>query len=500
MIVQFSSVPFASLIVLGLSLYHACRSQSQRLFVLLLLNAVFLSSQVDSIKALAPMTAFLAFSLLAIHLVNLWKSRVLFLACLVAVVGSFVYLKRYLLASFLPPLPLAYLSVGLSYIVFRVIHLLVDTYHHERRRDDLKAVSLLNYFTSFLSLTAGPLQRYEDYRRQEAACDQGPVLTAAQVLGALARLANGYLLLAFVGPALLGLHNHLFAEQARHLLAFAGTAALWILYVYVNFAGYMDIVIGLARLFGFELPENFNAPFLCANFLDLWNRWHITLSSWFRDYVFAPLVGGLYRRFEKPNLLPYFGVLAYFLVFFLLGVWHGSDARYVVLGLYFGFGASVNKLFQVELARRLGPERLQALWERGWYRALARAVALSFFAFAEAVIWEKVPDMPAYGGMLSGLGAARLAVNFGALVGVIMAIEAVVRLTLGLWRRVAPAVPRLIAPLAGGPLGLGVRVVLLLLLVSKAIQPAAPTEAVAPASTATAARPPSATDVFYGRF
>src|SRR5262250_2889257 len=100
----------------------------------------------------------------------------------------------------------------------------------------------------------------------------------------------------------------------------------------------MDVVIGIGRFYGFRLPENFDRPFAAGNFLEFWTRWHITLSNWFKVYVFNPGLRALAARVETPRAMPYLGVLAYFVTFLLMGVWHGSTRAFVIYGLLLGAG------------------------------------------------------------------------------------------------------------------------------------------------------------------
>ena len=139
-------------------------------------------------------------------------------------------------------------------------------------------------------------------------------------------------------------------------------ATIYTVYLYFNFSGYMDIVIGVARFLRFHLPENFNRPFFADNFIEFWARWHITLSTWLKTYVYNPLLIILMRRYPSPNLESFFAVIAYFVTFFLVGVWHGQTSEFIVFGALQGLGVSVNKLHQVVLASMLAG--LSSRWFR----------------------------------------------------------------------------------------------------------------------------------------
>ncbi len=103
------------------------------------------------------------------------------------------------------------------------------------------------------------------------------------------------------------------------LIWYSAQSLAYAFFVYFNFSGYMDIVIGIGRLLGFKLPENFDRPFAAENYLDFWQRWHMTLSEWFKTYVFNPLVKKLYDSTgQQPKRMPLLGVIGYFVTFFLL--------------------------------------------------------------------------------------------------------------------------------------------------------------------------------------
>jgi hypothetical protein len=103
-------------------------------------------------------------------------------------------------------------------------------------------------------------------------------------------------------------------------------------------------------LFGKRYPQNFNAPFSSFNFIDFWSRWHMSLTFWLRDYVYTPLVKLLMQTNLPRSYDPYLGVTAYFIVFFLIGIWHGSTVIFAVYGLVLALGVSINKLYQTLMA------------------------------------------------------------------------------------------------------------------------------------------------------
>ncbi len=106
---------------------------------------------------------------------------------------------------------------------------------------------------------------------------------------------------------------------------------------------------------------------MAKSFLDFWSRWHITLSEWFRDYFFNPLLKALIKLPLSPGWVPYLGAIAFFATFGAIGLWHGTSWAFVVLGFLFGLGASANKIWQIAAAGYLGKKAYQLLCRRAWY-------------------------------------------------------------------------------------------------------------------------------------
>ena len=291
----------------------------------------------------------------------------------------------------LPHVPAASIgrTIGLSYVMFRVIHLIVDA-HGTELPPRLRLRDYACYLFCYLTFLAGPIQRVQEFAeatrrplsigwRQATAASAPAIVTGYFKYTVLA----GFFFAAFdwsqsrttqVPDALL---------HAVGWLSFTG-------YLYASFSGYTDVMRGIGGLIELDLPPNFDRPFAAANFLDLWSRWHITLSEWFKLYVFNPLVKSLIAR-ARPGLVPYLGMAGFFVAFFLMGLWHGISLRYMVYGICLGAGVSINKFYQYTLQRRLGRARASALTRHPLHAAAARALAVSFFVVALGFLW--IPGM-----------------------------------------------------------------------------------------------------------
>jgi hypothetical protein len=157
----------------------------------------------------------------------------------------------------------------------------------------------------------------------------------------------------------------------------------------------MDFAVPISWLFGFGLPENFNRPWEAGNFLDLWSRWHITLSQWFRTYFFNPVLKAMVYRWGASATAPYLAVIAFFLTFLVLGAWHGASSEYLLSGVFFGLGVSLNQLYQTEMTRRLGRRRYRSLAQTRVYIVPSQGLTMAYFALALTTFWATMGQMKA---------------------------------------------------------------------------------------------------------
>jgi D-alanyl-lipoteichoic acid acyltransferase DltB (MBOAT superfamily) len=166
-----------------------------------------------------------------------------------------------------------------------------------------------------------------------------------------------------------------FRNLAILLLAFP-------LYIYINFSGYCDIMIGFARAVGFELPENFRHPYLARNSIDFWRRWHITLSEFFRDYLYFPLYTAMARKGIWPWMATGAAVLFSFAA---MGAWHGSRLGFVIFGLLHGIGVIAALAYEALLRAALAKDKLE------WYRNNPVINVLSVVCFQAFVVLSFLP-------------------------------------------------------------------------------------------------------------
>ena len=224
------------------------------------------------------------------------------------------------------------LPLGISFYTFNLVSYAIDA----RQGRIVPAPSLLSlaaFSTFFPTVTAGPLLRYGDFHAQE---DAPYALDAATIELGVASLVVGLAKKVLLADPLGAAIEPLFADYGRLGLD-AWIAVLAYAYqLYFDFSGYTDMAIGAGALLGFRIPPNFNAPYTAVHITEFWQRWHMTMSQWFRDYLFLPLSRALLRR--RPSLEGAEGVRAVCLVFTMvvIGLWHGTTWSFLAWGLFHG--------------------------------------------------------------------------------------------------------------------------------------------------------------------
>jgi alginate O-acetyltransferase complex protein AlgI len=218
-----------------------------------------------------------------------------------------------------------YIPLGLSFITFHAISYLVDVFNG-KAREQKNPVRLGLYLSFFPKVLSGPIHRYGEAAGQFTARRQ----TLADFSAGVERFIMGLAKKLLLANALAQLADPIFQAATSDLSA--GQAWLgalcYSLEIYFDFSGYTDMAIGLGLMFGFRLPENFNYPYLSQSVREFWRRWHITLSEWFRDYLYIPLGGN-----RKGDLRTYCNLC---IVFLLCGLWHGANWTFIVWGAMHG--------------------------------------------------------------------------------------------------------------------------------------------------------------------
>jgi alginate O-acetyltransferase complex protein AlgI len=222
--------------------------------------------------------------------------------------------------------PSILLPIGISFYTFQAISYLVDVYH--KTCESQKNIINLGLFISlFPQLIAGPIVRYHDIKEQI----QFRLHSLEKFKSGIMRFVLGFAKKVLIANSMAYVADEVFSLQAdtlSPLTAWIGILA-YTMQIYYDFSGYSDMAIGLGRMFGFEILENFNFPYISKSIKEFWRRWHISLSNWFRDYLYIPLGG---NRINNGRT-----IINLFIVFFITGFWHGASWSFLIWGLLHGF-------------------------------------------------------------------------------------------------------------------------------------------------------------------
>ena len=230
----------------------------------------------------------------------------------------------------LPLLRIA-LPIGISFYTFQLISYTVDVYRGVPAQRSF--IDLAVYISLFPQLIAGPIVRYSQIAEQLSSRRHSLDKAALGIRRFILGLGKKVLIANAMGQ----LCQIFSASQDKSVLFFWLYAIANMLHIYFDFSGYSDMAIGLGKLFGFDFPENFNYPYISRSVTEFWRRWHISLGSWFRDYVYIPMGG---NRVSKPRWL-----LNILVVWLLTGFWHGAAWTFIVWGLFFAVFLILEKLW-----------------------------------------------------------------------------------------------------------------------------------------------------------
>ncbi|MBQ8279967.1 MAG: MBOAT family protein [Roseburia sp.] len=237
------------------------------------------------------------------------------------------------------------LPVGISFITFQALGYAIDVYRGRLRAEK----NLLKYalFVSFFpQLVAGPIERSENLLTQIQNIHLQPRITYEKFTNGAILMLYGYFQKVFIADKAAILANTVFAAPEQYTtIELALGAIAFSIQIYCDFGGYSNIAIGSAQMLGFEMMENFNAPYFATSIKDFWRRWHISLSSWFKDYLYIPLGGNRCSKVRK-----YFNLMVTFLV---SGLWHGAQMTFVVWGGIHGLIQIIESEAK-ELAQKIG--------------------------------------------------------------------------------------------------------------------------------------------------
>lgn len=291
------------------------------------------------------------------------------------------------------------LPIGISFYTFQTMSYTIDVYRGDAGVQK-NLITFGAYVALFPQLVAGPIVRYQSVagqlvsRRESAALFYSGIIRFSTGMGKKVLIANQ------IGAV----WNEIAAMGAGDLT----TAAAWIgcaafsLQIYFDFSGYSDMAVGLGKMFGFTFPENFRYPYESRSITEFWRRWHISLGTWFREYVYIPLGGN-----RKGTLRQMLNLAA---VWFLTGLWHGAYWNFVLWGLYYGALLVLEKFFLLRALEKL------PVWCRHFYTLLLTMAGWCLFScqdLKDSAAYMQAFLFHAHGGLYTGRDAYLLISNAG---------------------------------------------------------------------------------------
>lgn len=233
------------------------------------------------------------------------------------------------------------LPIGISFFTFHGLSYIIDVYR-DKSIVQKNIFDLLLYITFFPQLVAGPIVRYHDISHQL----NKRSISVENMTDGIQRFIKGLAKKVLIANTLGALATKIFNTDSELI----GTGSVWMaiiaysFQIYYDFSGYSDMAIGLAKFFGFDFPENFNFPYISKSVKEFWQRWHLSLSNWFKDYLYIPLGGsknGTYKTYR--NLM---------IVFLCTGIWHGASWNFILWGCTHGLLIIIERLFLLKLLEK----------------------------------------------------------------------------------------------------------------------------------------------------
>jgi D-alanyl-lipoteichoic acid acyltransferase DltB (MBOAT superfamily) len=271
-------------------------------------------------------------------------------------------------------------TLGISYILFRQIDFLLQ--YQADKIEKIHFILYVNYLLSFWTILSGPIQRYRDFIHHFDSA-QVTDFNWEKHLKLFHRMANGLIKIVIISYLLKNQSDKAFTALSNgeySLVLFLYWLYGYPLYVYLNFSGYCDVIIASAAYSGFSIPENFDRPYLSRNMIEFWNRWHITLSQWVRDFIYQPVFKKLLTSAFKNKLL-LSQYISLFITFFIVGIWHGTTINYVIFGLLHGLGMVFSLGYRDVTKKLLGKKKFKTYSTHKGIQVIEIVICLNFVCF-----------------------------------------------------------------------------------------------------------------------
>jgi alginate O-acetyltransferase complex protein AlgI len=391
---EFSSLIFLFLFLPAfLLLFFLLKKQAHNIFLLLVSLAFYAWGETQFVLLLLiSIIVNYIMGLLVDAVETKVLKKTLFITAAAVNLGLLVYFKytHFILENLgaADPARSIHLPIGISFYTFQALSFLVDIYRKTVDMDK-NPLNFGLYMTLFPKLITGPIIPYHNLMRQIQAKRQ---VTLDDFAEGVKRFTMGLGKKVLIADTLSRPANQVFALPAPELTASVAWLGIlcYTLQIYFDFSGYTDMAVGIGRMCGFKLPENFNYPYIANSIKEFWKRWHISLANWLRDYLFLPIAYSVSRKIKNPRLLgikaenwAYF--IAAFFTFLLCGIWHGAAWTFFIWGAYYGLLLVFEHAGPGKWMKRRWPKPLriiycQLLVMTGWvfFRSPSVPYALSY--------------------------------------------------------------------------------------------------------------------------
>ncbi len=330
----FSSVTFLCIFFPIVFLLHAVLPNGKMRNAALILASLLFYAYGEPVYVILLLVSVVLNYLFGLGVAGRKKKAVLTAAVIVNIGLLFVFkyagffvssLNSLLPGSAALPVPKLSLPIGISFYTFQALSYVIDVYRGQTEVQR-KFFRLLLYVSFFPQLIAGPIVKYHDIEKEIATRNA----TVDDIFSGLTRFSIGLGKKVLIANTMAYAADTIFAMPASNvgLLASWVGAIAYVLQIYFDFSGYSDMAIGLGRMFGFHFLENFNYPYISDSIREFWRRWHVSLSTWFRDYLYIPLGGNRKGRTRT--------IINKYIVFFCTGFWHGANWTFLIWGLFHG--------------------------------------------------------------------------------------------------------------------------------------------------------------------
>jgi len=387
-----NSLSFIAFLAVTLVMFHLLPRGWRHRVIFPLSSLMFMILVMPSWAACVAVIGFAALIWLVTVLITKVPGRFSGVALICLVLLLFGWLKSYTFLSLLPFSAAVPATIGLSYMLIRGLQLIFDVRDNPALKPN--PLTVFSFLISWPCLVSGPVQRFQEFEEQMNGMAEFR-LSGGIVFNAIRRMVLGWFWVLVLGDISMHIWLDLkeIAFRNAHPMALGGAQFAFLIHLFFNFAGYTEIVIGAGSLFGLRLPENFDRPFQSRSFLEFWSRWHMSMSGWFKVYVFNPVLLQLTQRWPSPGASNWLGAAAFFVTFFLVGIWHGTTGSFVICGLLLGFGASVNQWHRSFFRKFLGKKKFTHLGGNPAYATFCTGITFSYLCLSIAPLWMSVDEM-----------------------------------------------------------------------------------------------------------